>query len=293
MIIAATTVDPGSPAAPVQSIAIEITNNHVYVPVRAGNRDLWFLLDTGAGITLLNQRVARELKLPLGATFPIRGAGAGELTGAMLELPLRVLPAGDEALALDVAATMPLDHLEPYEGRAIDGVLGRNFLERHVVRIDYADRRLALFDTQAFAYSGGGTRVPFTLKVGHPHITASVQLTSGRRVSGDFIVDVGSSLSVSLTKPFARAHGVAEGLAQAVAVQAGRGVGGAARVQLGRASALHIGDLTVPHPLVALFGDDAGVMSTGEFFDGNLGGALLREFAVTLDYSRSEMILER
>jgi hypothetical protein len=49
----------------------------------------------------------------------------------------------------------------------------------------------------------------------------------------------------------------------------------------------------VPYPLVALFGDGAGFMSSSDFFEGNIGGALLREFVVILDYARSELILER
>ena len=161
------------------TMTIEITNNHVYVPVQAGSRRLWFLLDTGAGVTLLNMRTAAQLDVPLGATFAVRGAGEGELTGAMLSAPLDILPGGYTGLAMGVPAAMPLADLEPHEGRPIDGILGYDFLKHHIVSVDYGARRIYLDAAGTVAYAGSGTHVPITFTNNHPHVTASMQLTSG------------------------------------------------------------------------------------------------------------------
>jgi Aspartyl protease len=271
---------------------IEITNNHVYVPVRAGARDFWFLLDTGAGVSLLNERVATALKIPLGARFPVRGAGDGELSGAMLSRPLLIQPGGHDPLAIEVTAMMPLAHLEPHEGRAIDGILGYDFLMRHVVRIDYPAKRLSLYRANDFTYDGDGTVVPLTIRNGHPHVAGSLRLSDETVVDGDFVIDIGSSLPLTITGRFAETHRLRTMLEQSFRAAAGRGIGAPTSITVGRIRALHLGDLTISQAVVGVFGEGAGVMSSGEFFDGNIGGALLREFVLTLDYARLRLILE-
>lgn len=69
-------------------------------------------------------------------------------------------------------------------------------------------------------------------------------------VSGDFVVDIGSSLPVTLTKRFADEHRAATRLTQVFTAQAGRGTGGPASIQVGRARSLTIGNVTLPFPLV-------------------------------------------
>jgi hypothetical protein len=287
-----TTLVPAAPGGAAHVLTVEITNNHVYVPLRAAARDLWFLLDTGAGLSLVNQRIADDMNLPLGRRFAVRGAGRGELSGAMLQTPLRVLPAGDAALALQVAAMMPLEQLEAHEGRPIDGLLGFDFLTRHVVRLDYRAQRLTLYDPDSFEYAGVGTTVPLSISNGHPHVAAAVELDEGTWIEGDFVVDIGSALPLTVTSRFGESHRVAEHLQQAFTAEAGRGVGALPRIAVGRLRALRIGALVIPFPVVGLFGHDAGVMSSGEFFDANIGGALLRDYVVILDYSRARLILE-
>src|SRR6185436_8601866 len=155
-------------------ISFELHQNHVYVPVHAGGERLWWILDTGAGLSLIDTTVARRLGATLGAS----------------------------------------------------------------------------------------------------------------------IVDVGSGMGVSLTHAFAAAHAIEPAAIAAGPIPAGRGVGGAAAASLVQLAAVEIGGVSLADPLVAIFGDGAGVMSSGEFFDGNLGGEFLRRYTLFLDYAGMRIILE-
>ena len=273
-------------------ISFELHQHHVYVPVHAGGERLWWILDTGAGLSLIDTTVARRLGATLGASIVARGAGDGTLTGAILDSPLTVVPGDEPGMGLDVRVALPFDAIAQAAGRPVDGVLGSDFIARHVVEIDYRRQRLRLHETDGFSHAGTGVSIPIELRMNHPHVRGAVRLADGRRVEADFVVDVGSGMGVSLTHAFAAAHAIEPAAIAAGPIPAGRGVGGAAAASLVRLAAVDIGGVSLADPLVAIFGDGAGVMSSGEFFDGNLGGEFLRRYTLFLDYAGMRIILE-
>lgn len=272
-------------------VAIELHNHHVYLPVRAGGRHWWFLLDTGAGASLMSMRAARALAVPLGPPFTARGAGDATVTGAVFAPPFAATVAGDPAPVTLVGA-LPLDDVERHEGRAIDGILGYDFIARHVIEIDYAGRTLTAHDPRAFEYNGHGISLPITLKHNHPHVEASLEVERGAWISGDFVIDIGSRLHVALTRPFTARHDLLRRLGPTVPSDLGRGVGGGAGSQAGHARSLRVGNWIHELPTVAMFGDGAGVFTTGAYFEGNIGGAILSQYRVIIDYSRNRIVVE-
>src|SRR4029078_13449566 len=96
---------------------------------------LWWILDTGAGLSLIDTTVARRLGATLGASIVARGAGDGTLTGAILASPLTVVPGDEPGMGLEVRAALPFDAIARAAGRAVDGVLGSDFIAPRVVWI--------------------------------------------------------------------------------------------------------------------------------------------------------------
>jgi hypothetical protein len=280
-------------AAPIV-LPIEVANNHVFVPVTLGGVSRWFLLDTGAAISIVDIDAATAAGVQFGESVGARGAGSGMLTGAAIESRLEVEPGGNRALALTIQQALPLTNLARYEGRAVDGILGADFIGRHVVEIDYAGRRLRLHDAARFQYTGPGVSVPLTMRMGHPHITSAIEIEDdGQRIDADFVIDVGSRLGVILTQPFVADHFLDRRIRPTITGAAGRGVGGSASATLGRLRSLRLGGLDIARPIVAMFGPNAGVLSTREFFEGNLGGEILRRFTVFFDYEHRRVIFEK
>ncbi|HVT41049.1 MAG TPA: aspartyl protease family protein [Gemmatimonadaceae bacterium] len=271
-------------------IPIAVLNNHVFVRVCHGSDTLQFILDTGSGSSLFDLATARRLGVGLGAPIQAQGAGAGSANGALVYGDSVVVP--EAGVAVPINAAIPLTAISTAEGRPITGVLGYNFIARFVLAIDYERRELRLYNRDTFQYDGPGMTVPIRLKHNQPQVNADIGLADGGLVHGKFVVDVGSSLALSLTKPLVDVNHLRTRVGHTVMGPGGRGVGGSASAELGRVETLRFGSYVLREPVSHLYGDFAGVFSTGAFWDGDIGGDILRRFTVIFDYGRERMILE-
>src|SRR5678815_566022 len=287
---------PALPPAPIlaapqpATIPIDVYSNHVYVKVCAGDRPLDFILDTGAGATFLDLHTAERFGVKLGGSFTGRGAGAGTIAGAQLE-GASVRLAGS-SLVQPVPSALDLSRLPPREGHRMDGILGYDFIRRFVVAIDYVKQELRLYDARSFKYDGTGESIPVTFSGNHPHVDAEVRLGDGATIKGRMVVDVGSSASLALTKPFVESNHLRDRVGKTIRRRSGGGVGGPVTADIGRVAALKLGRLEIERPITSLQGDSAGVMSGNAEWIGNIGGDILRRFTVFLDYANKRMILE-
>jgi predicted aspartyl protease len=278
-----------APAAPIH-VPIDIANNHVYVRVAAGDRTLDLILDTGAAQTSLDIGIARQIGLELGQPFRARGVGTGSIEGAQVKKGSVTL--AGTSITQPVRSALDLSRLPRREGHRMDGILGFDFINRWVVAIDYVGQELRLYDPARFTYDGLGRPVPVSFADAHPIVDADVVLTDGGMLRGRFIVDVGASLALALTKPFVETNRLRSRVGTTLSRTAGGGVGGLTRADFGRVAALRIGDTELRGVVVQLFGDSAGVFSGNPNWIGNIGGEVLRRFTVYLDYTRRRIILE-
>jgi hypothetical protein len=272
-------------------IPFELNSNHIYLQARVnGSEPLWFLFDTGAASTVVNTARAKALGLEMTGHFEARGAGEGTLEGAIVKNVTIALP-GVEVAGQNVF-TIPLAGLEPFEGRAMDGILGYDFTSRFVVEIDYAAKRISFFDPKTFVYKGKGERLPIDLRGNIAHVHASITAPGRDPIEGVFLVDTGARTALSLTRPFVESHPWVRELSEkAVPAPFGIGVGGETKTRVGRLGALKLGGVAIEN-LVTGFALDTKGADASPDIAGNIGGEVLRRFTVTFDYSRKEMILE-
>lgn len=271
-------------------VPIEVVSNHVYVKVCAGERELEFILDTGAGQSIFDMTAARAAGVRFGTHFSARGAGAGTVDAASVVNGLVTLQSTH--LSVPIVGALDLSALPAREGHRIDGVLGHNFIERYVVVVDYVAEELRLFDPAKFEYTGSGTSLPITFAAGHPVVEASVRLPSGDTIGGRFIVDVGAAGALSLTGAFVAANQLRTRVGPLVHRVASGGVGGTMASDVGRVAGLRLGGHELRDVVTDFYGDSAGVMSGNADWVGNIGGDVLRRFTVILDYPHRRIILE-
>ena len=272
------------------TVPIEVNNNHVFVAVCHGERPLTFILDTGAPFSALDLTTARQQGVPLGEGFSASGAGAGSAAAAVIT-GVTVRLAGT-AIANSPTRAIDFSSVARRDGHRLDGLLGRDLIERFVLRVDYWQRSLELHDRDRFKHDGPGTVVPISLRAGYPYVDAEVMLADGGRVKGRFLVDVGGSQALNFSKPWIDKHRLRERVSPTVPARGGSGIGGATSHDIGRVPSVHLGDLTVSGPIVHLYGSGAGIFSSGSSA-GSIGGDLLRRFVVIIDYKRHRMIFER
>src|SRR4051794_27270180 len=125
-------------------IPFELMDNLIYVRARVNaSAPLWFILDTGASATILNERVAKELGLRAGRRERGTGTGGaievGMIDGVTLSMP------GVEVSDQTVGA-FPLDQFAPVAGRQVGGIIGYDFIKEFVLEIDYAAGVLNLYE---------------------------------------------------------------------------------------------------------------------------------------------------
>jgi hypothetical protein len=128
-------------AGVVAEVPFEFRDGFILVKVQAPQARLTFLVDSGAGRSVIGLRAARRLKLPLGRPQRVLGVNADavayETTG--FAASLGGVPLHPHVLALDLRNAHELCG-------AIDGLIGIDFFAGRVVQIDYATQHLRMLD---------------------------------------------------------------------------------------------------------------------------------------------------
>jgi hypothetical protein len=109
-----------------------------------------FLLDSGAGATLVDSMAARECGIGLGNRTIIQGIGGRAVAHRAEAISARVhgirIPAPE--LVLDLSA------VSKSCGKRIDGLIGVDFFAGRIVQIDFAASKLRLLSPQEFPNEG-------------------------------------------------------------------------------------------------------------------------------------------
>jgi len=288
---AAALLAPGRARGETSPVAIpfELANGHVLLTVEVDRRELSFILDTGAPAAIIDRDRAAELGLALGSEFSVHGAGANVTTARVSGATYRVrgLPGFSGAIEL----AMPLHPMAPALGRDFDGVLGASFIRGFVVELDWESRTLRLHDRNTFVYRGSGAVVPIRLNSsGHPVLPATVTPIGGSPIAGDFVLDLGDNVAVSLRAPFVSAHRLPGPSVKTVPAFAA-GAGGPTNGSVGRVASIELGGFAIPRPLTVFSSDLHGAQPMADVA-GSVGQRIAERFTVFLDYGRSRLILE-
>ena len=275
------------------TIPFEIVVGHIFLKVTVkSSGPLWFILDTGSPIAILDMARAKQLGLKPRGSVDVDGAGEASQKGALIQGCPYAIP-GLAGFSGSVTLAVPLDILRPRLGHEVDGILGADFINRFVVEVDYLSRTITLYGPEEYRYSGSGESIPFTFnQAGHPVVKTELVQPGRPPIPGDFVVDMGSGAALILNERFVeREHILAPGQ-PAVRMMLGGGIGGPVGGLVGRVSALKIGTLVVDRPETLFSTDEKGVLASTALFQGNIGFRILRKFKVILDYSNMRIILE-
>ncbi|HBB88240.1 MAG TPA: hypothetical protein DC047_11550 [Blastocatellia bacterium] len=261
-------------------IPFELVGNHIYLRGRVNNSaPLWFLLDTGAAASYFDAQQAKALGLGV----------QGESKKVVLNFP-------GVTLRNQAFSIQPLG-FGIYDGHAVDGMLGYDFISRFVVEINYANRTINLFQPEGYKHLGSGEVIPLIMleddsggKV--PLVRARITQLGRDPIEGKFIADTGVRGSLSLNSPFVEANKLLQFSQKTIQAPLGGGsMVRESRQPVGRVPNLQFGSFTFKNSVAIFFLDKTGVIASPEF-DGVIGGEILRRFKVVFDYSRRQMILE-
>lgn len=274
---------------PEAEVPFDLYHNRVYVPVMInGAGPFTFVLDTGAAWSGVEEGRAHDLQLKTKGTATLIGNGEQKVRTAVLkDLDLSL---GGVLVRQAQALAVPLQELESYEGRRIDGVLGVRLFREHVVEIDYSAHVLRLYAPATYPYYGSGEALPLHLEHGAALFDAQIDVTPGQLVNARLAIDLGTYSALRLHRHFLADHRDAFSTLQSTE-SFGFGLGGEFSESEARVAGLRIGRFKLNGPLVEL-SDASGGATASAAYAGTIGGEVLRRFTVTLDYPHSQAFLE-
>jgi len=251
-----------------------------------GKGPFLFYLDSG-GHNIISPRLARELGIRIEGQGQSGGAGESRVEQGYARVAS--IGAGGAVLknqTIAVLETSPPDVV----GELISGILGLEYFERFVTRIDYAANTVTFEAPDHFSAAerrAAGTPVPFKLYEHMPQVAGRFDDEPAL-----FDIDTGSGQTVTMTRPFVERTGLRARYLDAVTMVDGFGTGGASRSTIIRAAKLALGSEVVLRPAASLSTAQYGAFSDPAY-GGNLGNGALRHFTVTFDYPHQTMYLAR
>lgn len=275
---------------PVTTVSFQLFHNRVYVPVSVnGRQTIEMVLDNGAAISGLSLETAQEVQLQIRGKAQLAGNGEAR---AKVKLAKDVtLRLGDVELRENQIVVASFHDLEAHEGRAIEGVLGVGLFRRYVVVIDYASRRLELYEPQGFVPPAGGEVIPLSFKGGTALFHASISLPEQEPIPVNLAIDSGTYSAVRLYHPFVEKRQLI-GAMKNSADSFGFGIGGEFPEKLGHLDVLQIGSISLKKPSVSFSQASRGA-TVQDDIDGTIGGEVLGRFKVVVDFPHEQMVLQR
>ncbi len=261
--------------------------NSIYLPVTINDKTHYWVLDSGADMSVIDHRYAEQLELPM------YGKLSGNATSSLVSFSFAklnnyLIKNNKNQPALDINKQIVLSYKglaeNFYEPEAI-GILGYDFLSRFITKVDFAKRLVSFYDPENFTYQGAGTKIDAPLQ----NKLFMLPMTINERYKGHFGLDLGS-YNVSLNYHFAQRHGL---LNEPGVKRISSDISGVFEELQIMAKSLKIADYKVEHelynfPLIK----SNGTNSDGEM-DGLLGNSLLRHFVLYLDYTKQQIIIEK
>ena len=250
----------------------------IHAKIEGHSRDLKFSVDSGSSFTILDTRIAAEFGLKPNGEISMSGAGSGEVKTKLVKNVAFDL-SGVRLRNVDVLIT-DLSGLAE-QGHSIDGIFGYDLFSKLVVTMDQDLHKLILTDPANFEYRGAGAVLPITFggrRGKWIYVPATVRVPGIAPEKLQFFVDTGSSDAVDTEL-------IKKSTAPLGKTQTGNGLGQPGSGVLGRIEWIKLGDFELRNTPSACCGNPGN--------ENMIGGAVLRRFIVTFEYSRKQMILER
>jgi hypothetical protein len=251
----------------------------IYLPVSIdGAAPEKFSLDTGAE-AVISRRLAKKLGLNVLAAGIVYGGGPGATPKGLARIS-RIQLAG---------LTLPQRTIQVADGPVEPGVglLGYELLRRTIVSIDYARRRITFAKPGSFHPPADAIALPFRFG-SIPEILVEAEIDGQR---GEFQIDTGQGLPLTVNRPFAQRTGL---LAHYAAGKKSKavGFGGKAKLVQFTPTSFSLAGFSWTPNSALLFLDQTGG-NAEEFVAGQIGNAYLQLFHPTFDYANRVLYLEK
>jgi predicted aspartyl protease len=236
-----------------------------------------FILDTGAGTSLLSSDLSQQLKVK------VLGSKEGQSAGGKISVSLAKvdsLAVGEAKLEEVDVGIVDLSHIGKAIGSKIDGDLGYNFLKHFRIAIDYRECVIRFDDPKRVESFGRTPQTEVAMRLASPaKPLVLVDVHANGRGPFQFAIDTGTS-TTAITPELAKQLGVTSS-------PIGPATTGGAHVDItaGTLKSFQVGGAKVDKMAVVV-ANFFEMLSTavGTKLDGIVGYNFLRNYQVVFDY---------
>ncbi len=278
---------------PIASLPFELVGDYIIVKASINNNPpLSFILDTGVRRTIItelseNDSISFEyverremLGLGYGKSLFAFVSNNNQIQVGRLKMPSRTV----YVLESDVL------NLSRQTGTKVNGLLGFDFFENHVVQIDYTTRRIRFYESDMFVAPKKYTPVPLDIINQKIFVDLLISDANNYCRKSKVLIDTGARLNAwfqtftedALSVPDKNIYG-----------RLGEGFSGEISGKLSRFPKLCLGNFCFKNTTIA-FPDSiaiSGILLDGDR-DGTVGSSLLRRFNLYFDVKRSILYLK-
>ena len=243
-----------------------------------------FILDTGAGTSLLTPELAKQLNVK------IVGSKEGQSAGGSVAVSLAKadsLAVGDARINDVDLGIVDLAHVGKTIGAKIHGDLGYNFLKHFRVTIDYRDCEIRFDDPKRVETFGRSAKAKLPIRLASPAkplLLIDVHLNG--RGPFQFAIDTGTS-TTAITRQLAKELGIASS-----PIGAGTTAGAQVDVGAGNIESFQLGGAKIDN-MPVMVADFFTMLNAaiGAKLDGIVGYNFLRNYKVVIDYPGETLTL--
>lgn len=273
-------------------LPFKLINNTPVISARInGSKDLFFILDTGLGTTLITELFEEDsIDLNYAKEISLKGLGKDNPLKAIQsyqnEITIKKLKFESEKIHV---LSRDIFKLSNVYGTKINGIIGHSVFEKYIVVIDYQNKKVEFYNPNSFKYKNVKrfVQLPITFLNRKPFINTYAIMENGERIKIKLLVDTGASLAFWLSKESNNRIIIPQKNLNSLI---GQGLSGNIYGKIGRIPKLEIGKYALNN-IITSFPDSSSVkwMLQNETRNGSIGGEVLKRFKVIIDY-RNQII---
>jgi len=273
-------------------IPFEKYSNLIVVPIWLNQGEvLNFIVDTGARYTILTrQKYIPNTKITMDKQVKLLGSDMSIEMIAYL-VPRMSLRISNVHFKNQVLLVLKEDylHLENLIGVPIHGIIGSDLFKRFIVKIDYRNNILTLYEREAFKIPSGFKSLDLFMDEHKPYLYSPIRIDKDT-VKPKLLIDTGASVSLLLHPDVSDEIQLPDDV---ISGSLAHGLGGEVEGLMGRVEQLQLPPFEFRN-LVTHFQDLTNAMDSiyRDDREGIIGGELMSRFTVILDYHRQKLYLK-
>lgn len=275
------------------ALNFKLVKNLVIIPTYINGKGPFnFILDTGVDpLIITDSSIVDSSQLTNSRRVKINGNGEGDEISAYISnrITTKIGAATMEHIPT-VILKEDVFNLSSYLGMKIHGLIGYNFFNSFIVKINYTQLKVS-FSLPSTRKQSKWSKLPLEFLDNKPYINTELQLPDLGKIMAKLIIDCGASHALSLES---YKEGVFPLPTPNFEANLGVGLSGKINGNIGRVSSIKLGSYEIKNVLSSFPEyDDVAAKTKQKQRTGNLGADILKKFTVIFDYQDAAMYLKK